>query len=99
MRNLFQLNVEEARHLWAIAYLLRKYLGREGRDAAEGLLRRRAGNAEPPRILGAFNEEIPDWLSFYLFSFFTDRDVPITAPNDWNQNGWARRRSSSSRPK
>jgi benzoyl-CoA 2,3-epoxidase subunit B len=74
MRNLFQLNVEEARHLWAMVYLLRKYLGQEGRDAAQGLLHRRAGHAETPRILGAFNQEIPDWLCFFLFSFFTDRD-------------------------
>ena len=26
------------------------------------------------------------------------QSMPITAPNDWNQNGWARRRNSSSRP-
>jgi hypothetical protein len=26
------------------------------------------------------------------------QSIPITAPNDWNQNGWARRRSNSSRP-
>ena len=25
-------------------------------------------------MLGAFNEETPDWLSFFLFTFFTDRD-------------------------
>ena len=27
-----------------------------------------------PRILGAFNEETPDWLSFFMFTYFTDRD-------------------------
>ena len=74
MRNLFQLNVEEARHLWAIVYLLRKYMDEDGREAAEGLLRRRSGSADNPRLRGTFNDEIPDWLSFYLFSFFTDRD-------------------------
>ncbi len=26
------------------------------------------------------------------------QSIPITAPKDWNQKGWARRRSSSSRP-
>ena len=26
------------------------------------------------RILGAFNEATPDWLSFFLFTYFTDRD-------------------------
>ena len=74
MRNLFQLNVEEARHLWAMVYLLQKYLGGDGREAAAELLRRQSGHADKPRILGAFNDEIPDWLSFFLFSFFTDRD-------------------------
>ena len=74
MRNLFQVNVEEGRHLWAMVYLLQKYFGRDGREEAEMLLQRRSGNADKPRILGAFNEETPDWLSFFMFTFFTDRD-------------------------
>jgi len=56
LRNLFQVNVEEGRHLWAMVYLLHRYFGRD------------------PRILGAFNEKTPDWLSFYMFTYFTDRD-------------------------
>ncbi len=74
MRNLFQVNVEEGRHLWAMVYLLHKYFGRDGREEAEELLRRRSGSDDAPRMLGAFNEETPDWLSFFLFTFFTDRD-------------------------
>jgi len=74
MRNLFQVNVEEARHLWAMVYLLHKYFGRDGREEAEELLRRRSGDADHPRMLGAFNEKTPDWLSFFMFTFFTDRD-------------------------
>jgi benzoyl-CoA 2,3-dioxygenase component B len=74
MRNLFQVNVEEGRHLWAMVYLLQKYFGRDGREEAEELLARRSGDADRPRMLGAFNEETPDWLSFFLFTFFTDRD-------------------------
>ena len=74
MRNLFQVNVEEGRHLWAMVYLLQKYFGRDGREEAEQLLRRRSGSDDSPRMLGAFNEETPDWLSFYMFTFFTDRD-------------------------
>ncbi|HEY2523128.1 MAG TPA: benzoyl-CoA 2,3-epoxidase subunit BoxB, partial [Streptosporangiaceae bacterium] len=31
LRNLFQVNVEEGRHLWAMVYLLHAYFGREGR--------------------------------------------------------------------
>jgi benzoyl-CoA 2,3-dioxygenase component B len=74
LRNLFQVNVEEGRHLWAMVYLLHAYFGRDGRDEADALLVRRSGNEDTPRILGAFNEPTPDWLSFFLFTYFTDRD-------------------------
>jgi benzoyl-CoA 2,3-dioxygenase component B len=74
LRNLFQVNVEEARHLWAMVYLLQKYFGRDGREEAEDLLRRRSGDRDSPRLLGAFNEATPDWLAFFMFTFFTDRD-------------------------
>ena len=74
LRNLFQVNVEEGRHLWAMVYLLHAYFGRAGRDEAEALLRRNSGSEDSPRILGAFNEETPDWLSFFMFTYFTDRD-------------------------
>src|SRR5207237_54150 len=74
LRNIFQVNVEEVRHLWAMVYLLHRYFGRDGREEAEALLARRSGDTDNPRILGAFNEPTPDWLAFYMFTFFTDRD-------------------------
>jgi len=74
LRNLFQVNVEEGRHLWAMVYLLHAHFGRDGREEAEGMLERHSGDPDKPRILGAFNERTPDWLSFYMFTFFTDRD-------------------------
>ena len=74
LRNLFQVNVEEGRHLWAMVYLLHRYFGRDGREEADALLGRRSGDADHPRILGAFNERTPDWLAFFMFTFFTDRD-------------------------
>jgi benzoyl-CoA 2,3-dioxygenase component B len=74
MRNLFQVNVEEGRHLWAMVYLLHSFFGRDGREEAEELLERRSGSSDKPRILGTFNEPIDDWLSFYMFTMFTDRD-------------------------
>jgi benzoyl-CoA 2,3-dioxygenase component B len=74
LRNLFQVNVEEGRHLWAMAYLLHSHFGRDGREEAEALLERRSGDPDKPRMLGAFNEPCEDWLSFFLFAFFTDRD-------------------------
>ena len=74
LRNLFQINVEEGRHLWAMVYLLHKHFGRDGREEAEALLERRSGQEDNPRILQAFNEQTPDWLSFFMFTYFTDRD-------------------------
>jgi benzoyl-CoA 2,3-dioxygenase component B len=74
LRNLFQVNVEEGRHLWAMVYLLHSYFGRDGREEAEDMLRRRSGNPDSPRILGTFNEPVEDWLSFFMFTTFTDRD-------------------------
>src|SRR6266571_8130628 len=73
-RNLFQVNVEEGRHLWAMVYLLHAHFGRDGREEAEELLARHSGDADKPRILGTFNEPIEDWLSFFCFTYFTDRD-------------------------
>jgi len=74
LRNLFQVNVEEGRHLWAMVYLLHAYFGRDGREEAEELLSRHSGDVDKPRILGTFNEPISDWLSFFMFTYFTDRD-------------------------
>jgi benzoyl-CoA 2,3-dioxygenase component B len=74
LRNLFQVNVEEGRHLWAMVYLLHGYFGRDGREEAEALLARRSGDPDRPRILQAFNAPIDDWLSFFMFTMFPDRD-------------------------
>jgi benzoyl-CoA 2,3-epoxidase subunit B len=74
LRNLFQINVEEGRHLWAMVYLLHRHFGRDGREEADALLQRRSGEQDNPRILQAFNEKTPDWLAFFMFTYFTDRD-------------------------
>ena len=74
LRNLFQVNVEEGRHLWAMVYLLHAHFGRDGREEAEELLYRHSGDPDNPRILTTFNEPIDDWLSFFMFTYFTDRD-------------------------
>ena len=74
LRNLYQVNVEEGRHLWAMVYLLHAYFGRDGREEAEAMLTRHAGDPDKPRILQAFNVDTTDWLSFHLFTYFQDRD-------------------------
>ena len=54
LRNLFQVNVEEGRHLWAMVYLLHAFFGRDGREEAEALLhaplRQRRQPAHPRRV-------------------------------------------------
>ena len=45
LRNIFQVNVEEGRHLWAMVYLLHRYFGRDGRDAPTNRLHRRQGQS------------------------------------------------------
>ncbi len=74
LRNIFQLNCEEGRHLWAMVYLLQKYFGRDGREEADELLHRRSGNPDHPRILNAFNAPVRNWLDYFCFSMFSDRD-------------------------
>ena len=74
LRNLYQVNVEEGRHLWAMVYLLQAFFGRDGREEAEEMLARHAGDADKPRTLEAFNEPTDDWLSFFMYTFFQDRD-------------------------
>jgi len=74
LRSLYQVNVEEGRHLWAMVYLLHAYFGRDGREEAEEMLERHSGDPDKPRILEAFNEVTHDWLQFFMFTYFQDRD-------------------------
>ncbi len=74
LRNLFQINCEEGRHLWAMVHLLVAHFGKDGEREIEGLLQRRSGSAEHPRILNAFNHPIEEFLSFLFWSTLADRD-------------------------
>jgi len=47
---------------------------RDGREEADDLLRRRSGDADSPRMLAPSTKATPDWLSFFMFTYFTDRD-------------------------
>ncbi|MBI2369517.1 MAG: phenylacetate-CoA oxygenase subunit PaaI [Deltaproteobacteria bacterium] len=72
LESLVRVNREEMRHGWQMAYLLVTYFGDEGRKEAEGLLQRRADART--RLLGSFNEPVEDWLDFFAFTEFIDRD-------------------------
>ena len=62
----------EMRHGWQMCYLLLTHFGSSGRVEAEKLLQRRA--FKRPRLPGAFNEEVRDWLDFLVYTEFQDRD-------------------------
>lgn len=63
---------EEMRHGWQMSYLLCAHFGDEGRREAAKLLERRAEEGE--RLLGSFNEIVENWLDFYTYTQFIDRD-------------------------
>lgn len=72
LRAIVRINAEEMRHGWQMSYLLVQHFGDDGKAEARKLLERRADKKE--RILGAFNEVIEDWLDFFTFTAFVDRD-------------------------
>ncbi len=69
---LARVNAEEMRHGWQMCYLLVTYFGRSGRIEAYKLLERRADRKE--RLLDAFNEPVRNWLDFFTYTDFIDRD-------------------------
>src|SRR5262245_3412299 len=75
LRNLFQVNVEEGRHLWAMVYLEHVYFGRDWHDEGEELLQRRSANHDKRRILRAFNQPCGASLNLRRFTMLTDRDA------------------------
>lgn len=63
---------EEMRHGTQMAHLLVKYFGQSGKLEAQKLLERRA--FDNSRLLGAFNQDVDDWLDFYCYTELVDRD-------------------------
>jgi benzoyl-CoA 2,3-dioxygenase component B len=72
LRSIVRINAEEMRHGWQMSYLLVRYFGDEGKAEARKLLERRADKKD--RLLGAFNEPVEDWIDFFTFTAFVDRD-------------------------
>ncbi len=71
-QSLIRVNSEEMRHGWQMCYLLVTYFGESGKLEAQKLLERRAfaGN----RLLGSFNAPVKNWLDFFTYTQFVDRD-------------------------
>lgn len=72
LRSIVRINAEEMRHGWQMSYLLVRYFGDAGKTEARKLLDRCADKKE--RLLGAFNEPVEDWVDFFTYTSFVDRD-------------------------
>ena len=70
--SIYRVMAEEMRHGWQMSYLLVTHFGDEGKREAEKLLQRRADEHE--RLLGSFNESVENWLDFFAYTEFIDRD-------------------------
>src|ERR671935_2213300 len=70
--SIYRVMAEEMRHGWQMSYLLVTHFGDEGKREAEKLLQRRAD--EHQRLLGSFNEIVENWLDFFAYTQFIDRD-------------------------
>jgi benzoyl-CoA 2,3-epoxidase subunit B len=64
--------IEEMRHGWQMCALLIEHFGTTGKVEAQKMLERKA--YENKRLLGSFNEKIDNWLDFFAFTDFVDRD-------------------------
>src|SRR5712691_8072976 len=70
--SLVRVMTEEMRHGWQMSHLLVTQFGRSGRIEAQKLLERRAFTDN--RLLGSFNEPVNNWLDFFTYTQFVDRD-------------------------
>jgi 1,2-phenylacetyl-CoA epoxidase catalytic subunit len=64
--------IEEMRHGWQMCALLVEYFGYTGKVEAQKMLERRA--FENKRLLGAFNVDVDNWMDFFTYTDFVDRD-------------------------
>ncbi len=71
-RALTRVMIEEMRHGWQMCALLIEHFGQTGKVEAQKMLERRA--FENKRLLNAFNEDVDNWLDFYAYTDFVDRD-------------------------
>jgi len=71
-QSLIRVNSEEMRHGWQMCYLLVTYFGDSGKLEAQKLLERRAFKGN--RLLGSFNAPVNNWLDFFTYTQFVDRD-------------------------
>ncbi|HUN90358.1 MAG TPA: Phenylacetic acid catabolic protein [Terriglobales bacterium] len=71
-RALTRVMIEEMRHGWQMCALLVEFFGYSGKVEAQKMLERRA--FENKRLLGAFNVDVDNWMDFFTYTDFVDRD-------------------------
>ena len=64
--------VEEMRHGWQMCHLLVNHFGETGKVEARKLLERRSWQNR--RLLGSFNVAVDNWVDFFTYTEFVDRD-------------------------
>jgi benzoyl-CoA 2,3-dioxygenase component B len=64
--------IEEMRHGWQMCALLMEHFGHSGKVEAQKMLERRAFDNK--RLLGAFNVDVDNWMDFFTYTDFVDRD-------------------------
>ncbi len=72
LQSLVRVNCEEMRHGWQMCHLLVNYFGDTGKLEAQKLLERRAWKGD--RLLDSFNQPVKNWLDFFTYTQFVDRD-------------------------
>ena len=63
---------EEMRHGWQMCHLLVNHFGYSGKIEAQKQLERRSW--KNTRLLGSFNVDVDNWLDFFAYTEFIDRD-------------------------
>jgi benzoyl-CoA 2,3-dioxygenase component B len=71
-KSALRIMAEEQRHGWQMCHLLMQHFGDQGAREAQKLLQRDAN--DQTRLLGSFNEPTKNWLDFFVFTMFVDRD-------------------------
>jgi len=72
LKSLVRVMREEMRHGWQMCHILVNHFGYSGRVEAQKQLERRS--FKNTRLLGSFNVDVDNWLDFFVYTEFIDRD-------------------------
>lgn len=72
LQSLVRVMREEMRHGWQMCHILVNHFGYSGKVEAQKQLERRSW--KNTRLLGSFNVDVDNWLDFFVYTEFIDRD-------------------------